>query len=63
MIFASASFVSLPNHMHLNKETSHSGIGSLLSSESSIDLFNRETQFKNMFRKKYRKVRETNICS
>ena len=51
---------SLPNHTHVNKETSHSVIDSLLSLKSSMDLLNRETQFKNNYRKVYRKVREAN---
>ena len=41
---------SLPNHTHVNKETSHSCIDNLLSSKSSMDLLNRETQFKNIYR-------------
>ena len=51
---------SLPNHTHVNKETSHSCIDDLLSSKSSMDLLDRETQFKNVYRKVYRKVREAN---
>ena len=51
---------SLPNHTHVNKKTSHSCIDNILSSKSSMDLLNRETQFKNIYRKIYRKVREAN---
>ena len=51
---------SLPNHTHVNKETSHSCIDNLLASKSPMDLLNRETQFKNIYRKVYRKVREAN---
>ena len=51
---------SSPNHTHVNKETSHSSIDILLSSKSSMDLLNSETQFKNICRKVYRKLRETN---
>ena len=36
------------------KKASHSCIDNLLSSKSSIDLPNRETQFKNLYRKVYR---------
>ena len=50
----------LPNHTHVNKETSRSSIDNLLSSKSSMDLLNRETQFKHIYRKVYRKVREAN---
>ena len=49
---------SLPNHKHVNNETSHSSINKVLSSESSMDLLNRESQFKNIYRKVYRVVRE-----
>ena len=51
---------SLPNHTHVNKETSHSGIDNLLFSKSSMDLLNLESQIKNIYRKVYRKVREAN---
>ena len=51
---------SLPNHSHVNKETSHSCIDNLLSSKSSMGLLNRETQFRNIYRNVYRKVREAN---
>ena len=51
---------SLPNHTHVNKETSLSCIDNLLSPENSMDLLNRETQFKNIYRNVYRKVREAN---
>ena len=51
---------SLPNHTHVNKETSYSCIDNLLSPRSSKDLVNRETQFKNVHRKVYRNVREAN---
>ena len=51
---------SLPNHTHVIKETSHSCIDNLLSSRSSIVLLNRESQFKNNYRKIYRQVREAN---
>ena len=44
----------------MNKETSHSCIDNLLSSESLMDLLNCETQFKKICRKVYRKVREAN---
>ena len=44
----------------MNKETRHSCIDNFLSSKSSLDLLNRETQFKNINRKVYRKVREAN---
>ena len=50
----------LPRHTHVNKETSHSFIHNLLSSKSSMALINCETQFKNIYRKVYRKVREAN---
>ena len=53
----------LPNHTHVNKETSHSCIDNLLSSKSSMDLLNRETQFKNIYLKVYRQVREANHLS
>ena len=56
-------FQSSPNHTHVNKETSHSCIDNLLSSKSSMDLLNRETQFKKIYRKVYRKVREANHLS
>ena len=42
---------SLQNHTHVTKKTSHSCIDNLLSSKSSMDLLNRETQFKNSYRK------------
>ena len=51
---------SLPSHTHVNKEISHSCIGILLSSESSMDLLNRGTQFENIYRKVYQRVREAN---
>ena len=51
---------SLPNHTHVNKETSHSCIDNLLSWKSSMDLLNRETQFTIFYRKVYRKIREAN---
>ena len=51
---------SLPNHAHVNKETSHSCIDSLLAWKSSMDLLNRQCQCKNIYRKVYRKVREAN---
>ena len=51
---------SLPSHTHVNKETSHFCKDILLSSKSSMDLLNRETQFNNIYRKVYRKVREAN---
>ena len=51
---------SLPSHTHVNKETSPSCIDILITSKSSLDLLNRETQFKNNYRKVYRKVREAN---
>ena len=44
----------------MKKETSHPCIDNSLSLKSSIDLLNRETQFKNIHRKVYRKVREAN---
>ena len=47
----------------MNKETSYSCIDILLSSKRSMDLLNRETQFKNIYRKVYRKVREANHSS
>ena len=50
----------LPNHTHVNKETSPSCIDNLLASKSSMDLLNRETQLMNLYRKVYRKVREAN---
>ena len=53
-------FQSLPNHTHVNKETKLSCIDNLLSSKSSMDLLNHEIQFKNIYRKVYRKVREAN---
>ena len=53
----------LPNHTHVNKKTSHSYTDNLLSSKSSMDLLNRETKFKNLCRKVYRKVREANYRS
>ena len=51
---------SSPNHTHRNKETSQSCIENSLSSKRSMDLINRETQFKNSYREVYRKVREAN---
>ena len=51
---------SLPSHTHVNKETSHSCLDNFLSSKTSMDLLNRETQFKNIYCKVYRKVREAN---
>ena len=54
---------SLPNHTHVSEETSHSSIDDSLSSKSSMDLLNRETQIKNISRKVYRKVREANLRS
>ena len=50
----------LSNHTHLNKETSHSCIDKLKSSKSSMDSTNRERQFKNIYRKVYRKIRDAN---
>ena len=50
----------LANHSHVNRETSHSCIDNLLSWKSWMDLINRETQFKDTYRKVYRKVREAN---
>ena len=52
---------SLPNHTHVNEETSHSCIDNLLASKSSMDLLNRETQFKNIYRKVYRKVNHRSL--
>ena len=46
--------------MHVNKKPSHSCIENFLTSKSSIELLNRKTQFKNIYCKVYRKVRETN---
>ena len=46
----------LPNHTHVNKETSPSCMDNLLSSENSMDLLNNKTQFKNIYRKVNRKV-------
>ena len=51
---------SLPNHTHVKKETSHSCIGNLLSSKSSMHLLNRETQIKKTNRNLYRNVGELN---
>ena len=51
---------SLPDHSHLNKDTKHSCIDSLLTSKCSLDLLHRETQFKNIYRKVYTKVRKAN---
>ena len=51
---------SLPNHTHVNKKRNFSCLDNLLSSKSSMDLLNRETQFKKIYRKVYRKVREAN---
>ena len=51
---------SLPNHTHVKEETNHSCIDNLLSSKSLMDLLNEETQFKNVYRKAYGKVREAN---
>ena len=51
---------SLPNHTHVNKKTSHACIDNLLALKSSMELLNHETQFKNIYRKVYRKVREAN---
>ena len=51
---------SLPSHTDVNKERNHSCIDFFSSSESSMDLLNRETQFKNEYRKVYPKVREAN---
>ena len=50
----------LPNHTHVNKATSDSCIDNFLSSETSMDLLNCEFQFKNIYRKVFRKVREAN---
>ena len=36
---------SLPNHTHVNKETTHSCMNNFLSSKSSMDLLYRESQF------------------
>ena len=47
---------SLPNHSHVNKKTSHSCIDNLLAPKSSMDLPNRGTQFKNIYRNEYRRV-------
>ena len=44
----------------MNKQTSHSCIDNFLTSKSSMDFLNRETLFKNIYRKVYRKVREAN---
>ena len=44
----------------MNKETNHSCIDSLLTSKCSLDLLHRETQFKNIYRKVYTKVRKAN---
>ena len=51
---------SLPNYTHVNKETKLSRLDNLLSSKSSMDLFNHEIHFKNIYRKVYRQVREAN---
>ena len=44
----------------MNEKTSRSCIDTLLSSKRLMDLLNRETQFKKIYRKVYRKVREAN---
>ena len=44
----------------MDKATRLSYIDILLSSKSSVGLLNRETQFKNIYRNVYRKVRELN---
>ena len=51
---------SLPNHTHVNKETSHSCIDNFSVSQNSMGLLNRETQFKNIYHKVCRNVREAN---
>ena len=54
---------SLPSHTHVNRATSQSCIDILLYSKNSMDLHNHEAQFKNIYCKVYRKVREANHCS
>ena len=49
---------SSTNHRHVDKETSHLCIDNLLASKSSMGLLNRKTQFKHIFPKIYRKIRE-----
>ena len=59
-LFQSKFCLSLPNYTHVKRQRSHSCIDNLLSLRSSMDLLNRETQFMNIYRKVYRKIRPAN---
>ena len=52
--------LSSPKHWQVNGDTNHSCIDNLLTAKNSMDLLNRETQFKNIYRKVYWKPCEAN---
>ena len=53
VLYQSEFCQSLPRPTHVNKDASHSCIDTFLSSKSSTDLLNRETQSKNIINAKY----------
>ena len=57
-LFRAKFCLSLSNHFHGG--TNNSCVDDFLTSKNSVDLLNRETHLKNVYRKMYRKVREGN---